>query len=153
LRKAIKWFLPVVILGGAMVPALFAVAQTEEDPLTPGDHIPICHSGNGVHFTFIEPSATSGGPQGHEQHQFDIFASYFFQQNPPNGPVVEVEGQGDASLIDVENETCLAAGPTPPPTTPPPTEPPPTEEPPTGAPPAAPPEDAAEIATELAETL
>ena len=153
MRNFMKWFLPMVILGGVMVPAFFAGAQTPPPVLGPGDHIPVCHTGNGVHFVFITPSATSGGPAGHEMHEFDIFATYQFQQNP-GAPITTVQGQGDASLIDVENESCLAIGPTPTPTpTDTPTEPPPTGEPPTGAPPAAPPEDAAEITTELAETL
>jgi hypothetical protein len=148
LRNPIKWLLPVVILGVSMVPALFAVAQTEEDPLGPGDHIPICHR-EGGEFVFIEPSATSGGPAGHEQHEADIFLGYFFQQNEQS-EVVEVEGQ-NTDMADLLETNCEAVTPSPTPTDGP------TDGPPdgNGEPPTVvtPPEDAADVTAALAETL
>lgn len=98
MRKAL-----LVALLAALVISGQAIAGTgtQEDPYGPGDHIAICHSGDGTNFVLIHPSASSGGPAGHEQHEADIFASYYFKQNK-NAEVEFVEGQNTDKLALLE---------------------------------------------------
>lgn len=105
MRLKVLMVLATVLMVAAGATVALGSGGTEEDPLGPGDHINICHSGNGTNFEFISPSASSGGPAGHEEHEADIFAGYWFQQNQNADPVY-VEGQ-NTDLLYLLDTDCV----------------------------------------------
>lgn len=105
MRLKVLMALATVIMVAAGATVALGSGGTEEDPLGPGDHINICHSGNGTNFEFISPSASSGGPAGHEEHAADIFAGYWFQQNQNADPVY-IEGQ-NTDLLYLLDTDCV----------------------------------------------
>lgn len=105
MRLKVLMVLATVLMVAAGATVALGSGGTEEDPLGPGDHINICHSGNGTNFEFISPSASSGGPAGHEEHEADIFAGYWFQQNQNADPVY-IEGQ-NTDLLYLLDTDCV----------------------------------------------